>query len=130
MTTDPWKASASRHPAEPAEIRTALGIRERGQRGKQTSNSAPRHDAAVAEEWVDANRALAHVHESLRDAYHEQAVRLLVIVARELPEHLREPCVVRARTDQTHGEDRVQCDGEVVVVAILGQGVEDRQLGI
>ena len=79
---------------------------------------------------VEADGALAHVHEALRDAHHEQAVGLLVVVAGQLAQHLRETCVVRAGADEAHGEDGVDGDVEVVVVRVLGQRVDDRQLRV
>ena len=102
-------------------ILTALSVGERGEGRQQARHGSPAHDGPVGEEGVDGDRALAHVHEALRDADHEQTVGLLVVVARELSEHLRQPCIVCTRTYETHREDSVERDCEVVIVTVRGE---------
>ena len=64
---------------------------------------------------------------NLSDANHEQAIRLLAVVARELAKHLRQARVVRSGTDETHRKDGVDGDLQVVVVRIAREGVHDRE---
>lgn len=124
MTPDQSRAS---HPL--VENRPAH-IRERDQCAQQPGHADGRHECPVRVERVDANHALAHVDEALRDAYHEEAVGLLVVVARELPQHLRQARIVRPRADQTHRVNGVQRNVQVVVVRVFGQRVEDRKDGV
>ena len=53
-----------------------------------------------------------------------------MIVSSELSEHLGETRVVSTSADETHGEDRVERDGKVVIVTIFGESVEDPELGV
>lgn len=68
---------------------TSFRVRKRQDRRQQTRHRRSAQDLAVMEEGVDRDGALAHVHQTLRYPHDEQAVRLLVVVARQLPEHLR-----------------------------------------
>ena len=109
---------------------TALGVRERGQGREEARDGRAAHDRPVREERVDGDGALAHVHETLRHSNHEQAVWLLVVVTRELAEHLRQTCVVGAGADETHCEDGVERNGEVVVVGVFGECVHYWELRV
>lgn len=82
------------------------------------------------EEGVDSDRSLAHVDETLCYTHNEQAVWLLVIVARQLSKHLSETRIVRACADKTHGKDGVEGDLEVVIMAVLRERVENGELRI
>lgn len=104
---------------------TSFSIRERRQSGQQARNSGATHDTPVREERVQPNRAFTHMHQPLSDPDHEQRVGFFLVVTRELSEHLRETGVVRSSADEAHGEDGVDGDGEVVVVAVFREGVED-----
>ena len=70
-------------------------------------------------EWANADHALPHVHQSLRDSDHEEAVGLLVVVTCQLPEHLTESSVVGARANETHGKDSVQSNLKIAVVGVF-----------
>ena len=43
---------------------------------------------------------------------------------------MRKTGIVRASSHKTHGEDGIESDGEVVIVAVFGEGVENRENGI
>ena len=98
---------------------TGLRIRECNQRSQQPSHSSSTHDRPIEEVGVQCQSTLTHMHKTLRNPDHKQAVGLLVVVAGQLAKHLSQTGVVRPRTDQSHGEDGVQRDSEVVIVAVL-----------
>ena len=50
---------------------TSFGVRERYQSGQETCDGRFTHDSPIGEEGIDGNRALAHVHQTLRNANHE-----------------------------------------------------------
>ena len=80
----------------PHGIRTATCIGKRDERRKQARDRRIAIQLPVRVVRVDANEALAHVHETLRDAHDKQAVGLLVVVARKLAQPLRKARIVRA----------------------------------
>ena len=88
-------------------VLTALGIGEGKDSGQETSNSTSAHDETVVEEGVDANGTLAHMYQTLRNAHNEQTVWVLIVVTRELSEHLGKTSVIRSSPYDTHGEDGI-----------------------
>ena len=109
---------------------TALCIRECCNSRQQPSHSRPMQNAPIQEKRGHPNRAFTHMHQPLSYPHHEQAIRFLCVVIRKLSEHLCESGVVRACADETHREDGVERDGEVVVVAVFGECVHDGELRI
>jgi hypothetical protein len=109
---------------------TSFRVRERQDGRQQARDGGTAQDLAVVEERVNRDRALAEVHQTLGYPDDKQTVWLLVVVARQLSEHLCQPSIVRARTDQTHCENGVERDGEIIIVAVFGEGVKNGQLWI
>lgn len=70
------------------------------------------------------------MHQTLRDAHEEQVGRILCVVGRQLPQHRRQPCIVGTGAYQAEGEDRVESDVRVVIVAVFVQYVQDHRLGV
>ena len=68
--------------------------------------------------------------EALRLSYHEQRIRILLIVHRQLSQHLGQAGIVGAGADQTHSQDRIVRDLSIGIVGELGQGVDNVELGI
>lgn len=62
---------------------------------------------------------LAQVHQALRDAHEEQMKRIFCVISRQLSQHRRQPCVVGARADETEGEDCIESNVGVVIVAVF-----------
>ena len=70
------------------------------------------------------------MHQALSDADHEQRLGLFVIIAGQAAQHLRKTRIVGAGSHETHAEDGIPGDREVRVVRVLGEGVEDGELGV
>jgi hypothetical protein len=66
-------------------VLTRFRVRERRDGRQQARHRRPAHHRPVREERIDPDRPLAHMHQPLRDPYHEQAVRLLIVIPRQLP---------------------------------------------
>ena len=55
----------------------------------------------------------------MHDTDHKEAIRLFVVVAHKLAEHLRETSVVRSSANEAQAENGIESDGEVVVVVVV-----------
>lgn len=109
---------------------TGFRVRERRQRCQYTRHRRSAHDRPIQEERIDPDRSLAHMHQPLRNSHNEQAIWFLVVVSGQLPEHLRETSIIGTCADETHGEDGVESDLEVIVVGVFGECVEDGKLWV
>jgi hypothetical protein len=110
--------------------RTLLGVDKGDERRQQASDGRLGQERAVCVERIEADRAFTHVDEALGDANDKEAVGLLLVVASQLAEHLREPGIVGAGADEAHRKNGVHRDLEVIVVRVLGQRVEDAKLRV
>lgn len=60
--------------------------------GQQAADGRRGHEHAVVVEGAEGDGALSHVQQALRDAHHEEVIRLLVVVLRQRAQH---PCYTR-----------------------------------
>ena len=81
-------------------------------------------------EGGEGEGAFAHVDEALGNAHHEEGVCVAVVVGSELAEELGETGVVGAGAEHAHGEDGVEGNLEVVVVAVFGERIEVSCCGV
>ena len=56
----------------------------------------------------------------LSDPDDKQAIRLCSIINSQLPQHLCQPRIIRSSSNETHCENSIEGDLEILVVRVLG----------
>lgn len=66
----------------------------------------------------------------LCDSDHEQTIGLLGVIAGELAEHLSQTSIIGSSPYKSHSKDSIDGNGEVIVVGVARESVENGENGV